>query len=345
MSRINLNNYEAFWLDFMEGTLSDEDRTEFMVFAQEHPELEIDLSEELISLSDDDAKTLSETEKTKLKEIAELEVLIVLSQDGELSESGRLKELSTKHPGKYDSLKSEYNQSTLIPEKITFPQKRDLKQPIVIPMYWRVAVAATIVGFIALVFPWDANNPTESIGETIEIEEPVQPLQQLTPNYAISSKEFDFSSSYSENNSISIVGNNDLIANSSTDTASTILPDDNENNDIKEIEMNIALDTTGLAPENIDQIVLDKDSISVSPIVIDQEENIAQEAPSKNMTVPEFLAEKVLNVKKKEEEPLLASILDQKTNLDVAYNETESPNKKVTQFKVGKFEFYKSSKK
>jgi hypothetical protein len=45
MSRINLNNYEAFLLDHIEGNLSEELTVELKAFAMGHPELEIDLDD------------------------------------------------------------------------------------------------------------------------------------------------------------------------------------------------------------------------------------------------------------------------------------------------------------
>ncbi len=45
MSRIDLNNYEAWLLDYSEGNLSAEDTAELMLFIEVNPQLEIDLSE------------------------------------------------------------------------------------------------------------------------------------------------------------------------------------------------------------------------------------------------------------------------------------------------------------
>ena len=45
MSRINLDNYEAWLLDYSEGNLSAEDTAELMLFMQVNPELEIDLND------------------------------------------------------------------------------------------------------------------------------------------------------------------------------------------------------------------------------------------------------------------------------------------------------------
>ncbi|MCH2232739.1 MAG: hypothetical protein MK078_00695 [Crocinitomicaceae bacterium] len=51
METINLHNYEAFMLDYMEGNLSDDLTIELMDFANNHPELEIDIFDNVTDLS------------------------------------------------------------------------------------------------------------------------------------------------------------------------------------------------------------------------------------------------------------------------------------------------------
>lgn len=51
MSRIDLHNYEAFMLDFLEGNLSPEDVLALKAFAVLHPELELNFDEELVTLA------------------------------------------------------------------------------------------------------------------------------------------------------------------------------------------------------------------------------------------------------------------------------------------------------
>lgn len=50
MSKINLNNYEAFMLDHMEGNLSPQDTLALKAFAVLHPELDLNFDEELATL-------------------------------------------------------------------------------------------------------------------------------------------------------------------------------------------------------------------------------------------------------------------------------------------------------
>ncbi len=56
MSKINLNNYEAFMLDHLEGNLSPQDTLALKAFAILHPELELNFDEELVSLENESIK-------------------------------------------------------------------------------------------------------------------------------------------------------------------------------------------------------------------------------------------------------------------------------------------------
>ena len=54
-NKINIENYEAYLLDYMEGNLSKEDLVELQIFAAQHSELNIDLNDlELVELITDD---------------------------------------------------------------------------------------------------------------------------------------------------------------------------------------------------------------------------------------------------------------------------------------------------
>ncbi|MDZ4664723.1 MAG: hypothetical protein SGJ15_07590 [Bacteroidota bacterium] len=53
MSKINLNNYEAYMLDHLEGNLSPQDTLALKAFAILHPELELNFDEELIALENE----------------------------------------------------------------------------------------------------------------------------------------------------------------------------------------------------------------------------------------------------------------------------------------------------
>ena len=64
-STINIENYEAFLLDYMEGNLSTEDFVALQMFAAQHPHLNIDLNDlELVEL---ETEKINFSEKENLK--------------------------------------------------------------------------------------------------------------------------------------------------------------------------------------------------------------------------------------------------------------------------------------
>lgn len=65
MAQINRNNYEEFYLDYLEGNLSADLAMEMEVFLLNHPDLAID--NDLPSFSHDEGKSLDETFKKNLK--------------------------------------------------------------------------------------------------------------------------------------------------------------------------------------------------------------------------------------------------------------------------------------
>ncbi len=70
MERISLFNYEAFYLDFLEGNLSEEDTALFLQFLEQHPELKIDTDLPVLELEN---RHMDSAKKEALK-IVDLDV-------------------------------------------------------------------------------------------------------------------------------------------------------------------------------------------------------------------------------------------------------------------------------
>lgn len=343
MSKINLNNYEAFWLDYLEGNLSVDDQAAFVLFASQHPELEIDLDESLITLVDASKQGLSNTEKDDLKELAELEELVVLALDNELNDLSRLDELSENHPLLYQQLKGDYFKIKLSTAPVLYDEKPALKQALIIPVYVKWAAAAAVIGIIAVFFPWNSSIDNIEVAETTTSENSTSKgIAAFNMTISTVEKVFDYEPETTQN--LSEIGTPlDLAKDELT------IPADSSkhlNSDPLNESFDIAQDTTSTEFNINNEVVIDVNTLETpdTPVITPDDQDYTS-VNSKNITVPEFLAEKVLKVEKKEEEPLIASILDQKTNWNVDYESSESDDKKVTQFKLGKFEFYKSTKK
>jgi hypothetical protein len=67
MERISIFNYEAFYLDFLEGNLNEEETTLFLNFMQEHPELRLE-DASLVAI-ENDCLALDQSFKENLKHL------------------------------------------------------------------------------------------------------------------------------------------------------------------------------------------------------------------------------------------------------------------------------------
>ena len=180
MMTINRNNYEQYFLLWVDGELSPEEMIAVERFIEEHP----DLAEELSLLQD--TKLVPEEQvvfkgkeqllKQSTNEISlnNYETWFLLFIDNELSISDRQKvELFIlQHP----KLQSDFEllQATkLAPEEWVFKNKEILyreekqKRPVVYMRWMRYAVAAAMIGLVATVW---MIAPTNQLKNTIEIE-------------------------------------------------------------------------------------------------------------------------------------------------------------------------------
>ena len=160
MKTINKHNYEVFFLDFIEGNLSESQIKDLNEFLSENPELK----EELESFEDITLKTDTVEYKQKDKlikqtqsqffEITQFEYLAVADSEKDITaaEKAELKKELNNNTEKLD----EYNvikKSKLSADKsITYPFKKKLKRN-VMPIYLRVgsyAAAAVIALLLVL---------------------------------------------------------------------------------------------------------------------------------------------------------------------------------------------------
>lgn len=153
MERINKHNYEAFFLDFIEGNLSAEEQHDLFVFLAENPELkeafEGDFSEVVLTPSN-----LSFDNKEKLKVFDEnsitlnnVEHWMIASVEGELNteKEKELQDFIKKH--QLQKTFTTYHATKLKPNlNEVYPEKRRLKvgTGIVVPLYARVASIAAV---------------------------------------------------------------------------------------------------------------------------------------------------------------------------------------------------------
>jgi hypothetical protein len=133
-SQINIDNYEAWLLDFAEGHLSSQNEAVLRLFVSEHPELNIDLSEmELFYLEDEnksvfDKKALLKKDSLAIED-AEQILFEAMEDKTKANEAEALIALYPKYAVDFEAFKK----SKLVPDySITFSEKESLKQSILI---------------------------------------------------------------------------------------------------------------------------------------------------------------------------------------------------------------------
>lgn len=161
---INLHNYEAWFLDYIEGTLTAAQQAELMAFLEQHPELQAELDEvELVSL---EGETIEAQDFSSLK-MPESEGaitglladdLLIAETEGVATseEKAALAALLQAHPT-LEADRKLYAASYLAAnEALGYANKAALKRSAaIIPLFaWRaVAAAAAIALFVVLFWP------------------------------------------------------------------------------------------------------------------------------------------------------------------------------------------------
>lgn len=153
--KINIHNYEAFFLDHIEGRLSPEQELELMEFLSLNPDLASELTDyESVFLNREE---IIFPEKKVIKknkdDLTPIEQLIAL-MDGNLT-SQETTELKKKiQTDKYLQVQSELLLKTkLAPDvSIRFPNKNKLKRRGKVIYMWRFAAATAAIVIIGLIF-------------------------------------------------------------------------------------------------------------------------------------------------------------------------------------------------
>lgn len=160
MEKINLENYEAYFLDFAEGNLAENQLFELESFLIMHPHLRKELEEfESISLNDEPAITSNLKSELKREELTGLllsDYLMISEVEGTISigEKAQLTNLIKQSPEKMVELAS-YHKTRLIQEKtIVFKEKSALLQKekkLIVWWHYASSVAAAAL----IVFLWN----------------------------------------------------------------------------------------------------------------------------------------------------------------------------------------------
>lgn len=172
-----MENYESFYLDFLEGNLDESDSAALFAFLEQHPDLIVE-EDALAYLPEAEFTGLDSQTKSSLKfpdteqkiGIHNIEIFLIASVENQLSEA-KSKELQNflKANPFYGEELSLYQRSRLQADlSIVFPEKRKLKKGIIVPMYARFAAAAASVILVVSLFNLNQGNSlqTASVGKS-----------------------------------------------------------------------------------------------------------------------------------------------------------------------------------
>lgn len=168
---ITEENYESFYLDFLEGNLSEQDTNALLAFLDQHPELKLEEDPEWITLSDQEAISMDASFKNSLKfpdtteaiSMHNIETFLIASIENELSpaKEAELKQFVQQNPTFATEL-SWYQRTRLQPNtSVVYSHKAQLKKGgFVVPMWTKyAAVAASLTWLIWMI---DVGNPSTS---------------------------------------------------------------------------------------------------------------------------------------------------------------------------------------
>lgn len=185
MANINRHNYRAKLIDFSEGRLSGREADELFAFLEENH----DLLDEYLSMSNADMPILSEgkdifIEKVRLKKVVfegeefdEFSWLCVarLEGDASISELSEFKRICEK-PGELSNEAALFERVKLLPENITYPNKKSLYRFDIVGnqrLRWYYAAVSVAAVLLIFVIPVRRDHQLESViaGASAPIEQ------------------------------------------------------------------------------------------------------------------------------------------------------------------------------
>jgi uncharacterized alkaline shock family protein YloU len=340
MSKGNIHitpfNYEAFYLDYIEGNLSANDQILFEAFLEKHPELVIDNLDLPIISKDDLSIVLPNFDALKQVDLTQdaidavnIETFLIFDLENHLSFNKRqeLNEFLKRNP-QFIALKNDYQQTILPKETFEYKPKNSLKKKAVFSLHWMHYAAAIVIGIIFTVVLNQQENGVKGktfLSSNIKAKKPKKQKEQIAP----------FEQKKSNNVNLEL---KDIQFQKDTHQ---------ETKRENEILESNAIDPSQYTASNIDSnIHMKVKTWKELPYQQMNEEIAGIEIPEKNETKEQTL-DYALGFSNQPIEPItheLSRIFDQ--TIDVRTADAQKDNKKGFYVKIGRFEFsHKRSKK
>lgn len=157
MEKISIFNYEAFYLDFLEGNLNEEDVAMLLDFLKKHPELEVEMDElpllqpqKNVSIDSSFANSLKQVDfELDAIRLNNCEAFVIASVEQQLSTEKQKELFQFAEKNKViNELISEYSNIKLVADSsIVYPKKSELKKSRKIVLWPYIVAAASIVLF------------------------------------------------------------------------------------------------------------------------------------------------------------------------------------------------------
>lgn len=154
---IHIDNYESFYLDYLEGTLSEGERIAFEEFLAAHPELQVDAD---LLILDDAPEKMDPLQKFLLKKD---QATIISDENLEYFAIGRIEQvLSREEDQLFDTYLSAnpeaqkvlaaYRETRLEASVIAYPNKEELKEKEITLIPWKLIAGISSAAAILLLF-------------------------------------------------------------------------------------------------------------------------------------------------------------------------------------------------
>ena len=350
--RIHTDNYESFYLDYLEGTLSAEERLAFEEFLAEHPELQVD--EELIFL-DDAPEKMDPLEKSLLKKeeiqtvsAENLDYLAIGKVERVLSatEEELFDAYTANHP-EAQKLVAAYRETRLKASAVTYPNKEDLKEKEVAFVSWRlIAGIASAAALVLLFFQLGFNKNGETGDQTNTFAQKHQTGQKKKSN-GNQTPEITPSTNPAEENRTFVAQKNGTQTQFNPNSAHNRNTDKTENKqeDRKEDSM------IPVQPENNKALLGDNTPQHQPTILPEMKDNKQPVAPTFNEEVNKAPIKDLASntgSNMKNPIPVITHTISEKTKTPVDFKTGKATDTEKGGFfiKIGKFEVsHKSSKK
>lgn len=191
-NKINSENYEAFYLDYLEGNLQEDDVLDLFSFLNENPDLKVDnewplLESNAVSLDVDFKNLLKADVLSEAISLNNIEFFLVAQKENQLNaqQLALLDQFLQKHPA-YRVDQKLYQLSTLQADtSLVYPEKSGLKQRATIvlwPYFSAVAAACAILLF------WLLPNSTQNL-EVNSVARGLDPSVKELPRHQWAKKE------------------------------------------------------------------------------------------------------------------------------------------------------------